>query len=102
MATVTREQILGALETVMDPELPGISIVDLGLVYDVQVDDNDNAHVKMTLTTPGCGMATMIVDDAQKKVSEVEGVNESNVEIVWEPQWSSDMITPEGKKKLGY
>ena len=102
MASVTSEQVMDALKTVYDPELPGISIVDLGLVYDVQVDDEDNVQVKMTLTTPGCGMARMIVEEAQAKVVSVEGVKSGAVEIVWEPQWTIDMISDEARKKLGY
>jgi metal-sulfur cluster biosynthetic enzyme len=102
MATVTSAQVLEALKTVYDPELPGISIVDLGLVYDVHVDDDANVQVKMTLTTPGCGMARMIVDEARSKVTSVEGVKSGEVEIVWEPQWNIDMISDDARKKLGY
>ena len=77
-ATVTRDEILGALKEVYDPEIP-VNVVDLGLVYDVQVEDNDVA-IKMTLTFAGCGMGPYIAQQAEWRVAEVDGVEDVNVE----------------------
>ena len=96
---VTREDVLEALRDVYDPEIP-INIVDLGLVYDVQVEDGD-VKVKMTLTFAGCGMGPYIAQQAEWRVAELEGVEDVEVELVFDPPWTPDMITEEGKKLLG-
>ena len=88
-----------ALKTCLDPEL-GISIVDLGLIYGVRVE-GDKAKIKMTLTTPGCPLVNMINADVEEKVRKVEGIKEVEVELVWEPRWTPDRISEEGKKALG-
>ena len=98
-ATVTRDEILGALKEVYDPEIP-VNVVDLGLVYDVQVEDNDVA-IKMTLTFAGCGMGPYIAQQAEWRVAEVAGVEDVNVEMVYDPLWTPEMITEDGKKLLG-
>ncbi|MDP6403327.1 MAG: metal-sulfur cluster assembly factor [SAR202 cluster bacterium] len=98
-ATVTRDEILGALKEVYDPEIP-VNVVDLGLVYDVQVEDNDVA-IKMTLTFAGCGMGPYIAQQAEWRVAEVDGVEDVNVEMVYDPPWTPEMITEDGKKLLG-
>lgn len=97
---ITTEQIYGALKECYDPEIP-INIVDLGLVYDVQVEAG-KVTVKMSLTTPGCGMGQWIAGQAQSKIMEIPGVEEANVEIVWEPPWDPSRISPEGKKQIGW
>ena len=102
--TTLKEQVLEVLKNVHDPEL-GINIVDLGLVYDMQIarlpNGNARVDVKMTLTAPGCGMGPAIAGDAQIKLLNLPGVDDARVEIVWEPQWHHSMITPEGRKVLG-
>lgn len=97
---VTKEIVYDALQSVYDPEIP-VSVVDLGLVYDVKIID-DWVGVKMTLTTPGCGMANQIANMVKQRVAEIPGVTESDVRIVWEPQWNPTMINPEARKKLGW
>ena len=87
------------MKDVFDPEIP-VSIVDLGLVYDVKILD-DWVGVKMTLTTPGCGMGTAIANMVRQCVLTIPGVHEADVRLVWEPQWSPSMMTEDGKKKLG-
>ena len=91
--------VLDALRDVYDPEIP-VNVVDLGLIYTVEVSDGD-VHVEMTLTAPGCGMGPVIAADAQAKVMTIDGIDDANVELVWEPAWNQDMITEEGKMKLG-
>ena len=91
------------LKTVFDPEIP-VNIVDLGLVYDCKVvDDSDakNAEIKMTLTAPGCGMGPTIAADAQSKIMTIKGLADAKVDLVWDPPWNQDMISEEGKMKLG-
>ena len=92
------------LRTCYDPEIP-VNIVDLGLVYDLQLaklpNGNCRVDVKMTLTAPGCGMGPAIAGDAQVKLLSLPGVDDAQVEIVWEPPWHHSMITPAGKKVLG-
>ena len=97
--TVTREDVLEALKEVYDPEIP-INVADLGLIYDVAVDKND-VDVKMTLTFAGCGMGPYIAQQAEFRVAEVEGVEDVNVELVFDPPWTPDKITEDGKKLLG-
>ncbi len=98
---ITEEVVMEALSECYDPEIRGVSIVDLGLVYDVQIEDG-NVNVKMTLTTPGCGMARYITEDARQKIAELEGVKDVTVEIVWDPPWHPNMMNDETKKKLGF
>lgn len=91
------------LRNVYDPEIP-VNIVDLGLVYDCIIDEKDDnkvVTVKMTLTAPGCGMGPTIAADAQSRIMTVNGIDEANVELVWEPAWNQDMISEEGRMKLG-
>ena len=96
---VTKEQVYEALQDCYDPEIP-VNIVDLGLVYDVEVEE-DTVAVKMTLTTPGCGMGGMIASNAQSLIMEIPGVKEANVDLVWDPPWDPSRISEEAREKLG-
>ncbi len=98
-STVTKEAVIEAMKDVFDPEIP-VNVVDLGLVYDVEVHDS-KVHVQMTLTAPGCGMGPMIAQQAEWRIAEVEGVQDVEVEMVFDPPWSPDRITEDGKKLLG-
>lgn len=96
-------QVWGVLKSCYDPEIP-VNIVDLGLVYDMKVSklaEGRQVDVKMTLTARGCGMGPAIAGDAQQKLLTLDGVEEANVELVWDPPWNPAMISPEGKKRLG-
>lgn len=92
------------LKTCYDPEIP-VNIVDLGLIYDCVVEpipDGDfRAKVKMTLTAPGCGMGPVIAEDARQKIAALPTVEKAEVHIVWDPQWTPQMISPVGRKTLG-
>lgn len=97
------EQVWGQLKGVYDPEIP-VDIVNLGLVYDCVVEkegDKTIVSVKMTLTAPGCGMGPVIAADAQAKIMTINGVDEARVELVWDPAWNQEMISEEGRMKLG-
>jgi FeS assembly SUF system protein len=98
-ATVTKEDVLEALKTVYDPEIP-INVVDLGLVYEVKVNGG-NIYVQMTLTAPGCGMGPHIAQQAEWAVADVEGVEDVQIEMVFDPPWSPDRISEEAKAQLG-
>ncbi len=97
--TLERDDVIEALRDVYDPEIP-VNIVDLGLVYDVDINST-NIDVKMTLTFAGCGMGPYIAQQAEWRLAENEGVEDINVELVFEPPWTPDMITEEGKRLLG-
>ena len=97
------DQVWHQLKHVYDPEIP-VDIVNLGLVYDCTVDDEDGNHVvtvKMTLTAPGCGMGPAIAADAQARIMTIDQITDARVELVWDPPWNQDMISEEGKMKLG-
>jgi metal-sulfur cluster biosynthetic enzyme len=96
---VSKEQVYEALQECYDPEIP-VNIVDLGLVYDVEVE-GEKVAVKMTLTAPGCGMGTMIAADAKQKIMALEGVEDAIVDLVWEPPWNPSMISEEAKQRIG-
>jgi metal-sulfur cluster biosynthetic enzyme len=95
----TPEDIYNALAKVYDPEL-ALPVTDLGLIYDIQVNGT-HADVKMTLTTMGCPMAGTLTDYAKRAILEVEGIDEANVELIWDPPWSIDMMSDEARMRLG-
>ena len=92
------------LKTCYDPEIP-VNIVDLGLVYAMEVSPMDGGakrvDVKMTLTAQGCGMGASIAIDARQKLLSLRGIAEANVDLVWDPPWNPQMISPEGRERLG-
>lgn len=98
-AVLTEEDVYNALQNVYDPEIP-VSIVDLGLIYDVKISSGNNVSIKMSLTTPGCGMGAMIAQQAEAAVREI-GANNVLVEVVWDPPWNPDMMSEDAKIKLG-
>lgn len=98
------ERVWTVLKSCYDPEIP-VNIVDLGLIYDVQITDAENAlkdvAVKMTLTAPGCGMGPVIAADAKNKIAALPGVRNADVALVWDPPWGPERITQAGREKLG-
>ncbi|MCZ6789541.1 MAG: metal-sulfur cluster assembly factor [Chloroflexi bacterium] len=99
-AKVSVEQVREALKDVFDPEIP-VNVIDLGLVYEMDVSDSNEVFVKMTLTAPGCGMGPYIAQQAEWAVAEIEGVEDVNVELTFDPPWTPDMLTEDGKVLLG-
>jgi probable FeS assembly SUF system protein SufT len=100
---LTEQQVWDVLKTCYDPEIP-VNIVDLGLVYSMEIApaaEGAKVEVKMTLTAPGCGMGPAIADEARRKIAGLNGVGDADVQVVWEPAWTPDRISEEGKKKLG-
>lgn len=94
-----REKVLEALKVVRDPEIP-VNVVDLGLVYEVGVDDSGNVGIEMTLTSMGCPVQDLIQADAELAVMKVDGVNSVTVDFVWSPPWSPQKMTEDGKRQM--
>ena len=97
----TQQEVLKALEAGRDPEL-GLNIVELGLIYDVQVNEQNEVSVKMTLSARGCPLHTSITNGVENVIKRMEGVNGVSVEVVWDPPWTPDRIAPETKKRMGF
>ncbi|MDX9881003.1 MAG: iron-sulfur cluster assembly protein [Prolixibacteraceae bacterium] len=95
------DQIIEKLKDVYDPEIP-VNIYDLGLVYNVDVDENNKAYIIMTLTAPGCPVADMLVDDTRQAALSVDGVDEADVELTFEPPWDKSMMSEEARLELGF
>ena len=96
MDNITIDQVRSSLKQCMDPEVP-LSIVDMGLVYGIDISDNNDVNIKMTMTTKGCPLHDTMVADVKRYTKKVPGVNNVNVDIVWEPPWSMDKMSDEAK-----
>jgi len=96
-----REQVIEVLRTVYDPEIP-VDIYELGLVYDVRVDDDGDVHITMTLTSPMCPVAETLPPEVEAKARSVEGVRDVQLELVWEPPWSPAMMSEAARLELGF
>ena len=99
MSVITEEQVRASLKQCMDPEVP-LSIVDMGLIYGINVSDNNDVSIKMTMTTKGCPLHDTMVDDVTRYAKKVPGVNNVQVDIVWDPPWSMDKMSDEAKAKM--
>ncbi|MEO7032162.1 MAG: SUF system Fe-S cluster assembly protein [Herbaspirillum sp.] len=95
-----RADLIETLRTIYDPEIP-VNIYDLGLIYELGINDNNDVAIQMTLTAPGCPVAGTFPGEVEQRLSEVPGVGDVRVELVWEPQWDSEMLTDETKLELG-
>jgi FeS assembly SUF system protein len=94
------EQIVDALKSVFDPEIP-VNIYELGLIYDLAIEDEGQVKIKMTLTSPGCPVAGSLPGEVQTKVEGVPGVSNADVELVWDPAWNPSMMTEAARLQLG-
>ena len=95
------EKIVAMLKTVYDPEIP-VNVYDLGLIYKIDVTDDFNVSIDMTLTAPNCPAADFIMEDVRQKVESIDGVNSATVNLVFEPEWDKDMMSEEAKLELGF
>ena len=95
------EKIVAMLKTVYDPEIP-VNVYDLGLIYKIDVPDNGEVVLDMTLTAPNCPAADFIMEDIRQKIESVEGVNSATINLVFEPEWDKDMMSEEAKLELGF
>ena len=99
MSTVNVEQVRESLKNCMDPEVP-LSIIDMGLIYGIDVSENNDVNIKMTMTTKGCPLHDTMVDDVKRYTKKVSGVNNVQVDIVWDPPWTMDKMSDEAKAKM--
>ncbi len=95
-----QERVIDALRTVFDPEIP-VNIYDLGLVYGIDIADKGHVHIRLTLTAPGCPVAQSFPATVADAVEQVEGINDVEVELVWEPPWSREMMSEAARLQLG-
>ena len=95
------KKIIKALKSVIDPEI-GISVYDLGFIYDIAVDDHNNVTIKMTLTTPGCPMMQLLLSQVECAVRSIKSINQVKIDLVFDPPWSPDRMSEQAKSKLGY
>ena len=95
------EKIVAMLKTVYDPEVP-VNVYDVGLIYRIDVSDNGEVALDMTLTAPNCPAADFIMEDIRQKVESVEGVTSATINLVFEPEWDKDMMSEEAKLELGF
>ena len=95
------EKIVKMLRTVYDPEIP-VNVYDLGLIYSIEVDEEKNVHIEMTLTAPNCPAADFIVEDVRMKIESIDDVKSVAIQLVFEPEWDKDMMSEEAKLELGF
>ncbi|HMU97655.1 MAG TPA: SUF system Fe-S cluster assembly protein [Chitinophagales bacterium] len=96
-----KNDVIELLHEIYDPEIP-VNIFDLGLVYEAEVDMENNVHIVMTLTSPNCPVAESLPKEVEDKIKEIDGVNNVKVEVTFEPPWDQDMMTEEAKLELGF
>ena len=99
MSGVNAEQVRESLKNCMDPEVP-LSIIDMGLIYGIDISENNDVNIKMTMTTKGCPLHDTMVDDVKRYTKKISGVNNVQVDIVWDPPWTMDKMSDEAKAKM--
>ena len=99
MSAITEDQIRSSLKKCMDPEVP-LSVVDMGLIYGIDISESNDVDIKMTMTTKGCPLHDTMVGDVKRFAKKVSGVNNVNVNIVWEPKWTMDMMSDDAKAMM--
>jgi FeS assembly SUF system protein len=98
---VLENKVVDMLKTIYDPEIP-VDIFELGLIYEVQIDEYRNVAIQMTLTSPNCPVAESLPKEVEDKVSSIEGITKATVDIVFDPPWDKDMMSEEAKLELGF
>ena len=96
---ITKESVIEKIKTVMDPEIP-VNLYDLGLIYNIKIDNQNNILVEMTLTNPNCPVAGSMPENVGKAISLIEGVSSIKVNLIWQPKWSKDMMSEDAKLAL--
>ncbi len=97
----TEEKIVEMLKTVFDPEIP-VNVYDLGLIYNIDLSDNGEVTIEMTLTAPNCPAADFIMEDVRQRVDSIDGITSTSINLVFEPEWDKDMMSEEAKLELGF
>ena len=98
---VDKKEIIEILKTCFDPEIP-IDLWNLGLIYEIKLNNKTHVEITMTLTTPGCSMIDIIADDVKNKLSKIKNIRTVSVNVTFDPPWSPEMMTDEGRVKLGF
>ncbi|MBS3768681.1 MAG: SUF system Fe-S cluster assembly protein [Bacteroidales bacterium] len=98
--TALESKIINVLKNIYDPEIP-VNIYDLGLIYNIDVDESNNVEIEMTLTAPNCPIADQILQEVEYQVKNIDGVNQAKVNLVFDPPWDKDMMSDEAKLELG-
>ena len=101
VAIPTEQDVIDMVKTIFDPEIP-VDIYELGLIYEINVKKTGFIHIDMTLTSPNCPVAESLPNDVKQKVASMEGVVDADVEVVFEPAWTQDMMSEEAKLELGF
>ena len=99
--SISQEQVYSVLRKCMDPEIP-VNIVDLGLIYGVNINDSNDVDIEMTMTTRGCPLHDTLVSDVKRYIGKIDGVGNINVSIVWDPPWNIERMEPAVREKLGF
>ena len=99
--SISQEQVYSVLRKCMDPEIP-VNIVDLGLIYGVNINDSNDVDIEMTMTTRGCPLHDTLVSDVKRYIGKIDGVGNINVSIVWDPPWNIERMEPSVREKLGF
>ncbi|MEF8844030.1 MAG: SUF system Fe-S cluster assembly protein [Bacteroidales bacterium] len=98
--TALESKIINVLKNIYDPEIP-VNIYDLGLIYNIDLDEGNNVEIEMTLTAPNCPIADQILQEVEHQVKNIDGVNQAKVNLVFDPPWDKDMMSDEAKLELG-
>ena len=95
------QKIISVLETVYDPEIP-VNIYELGMIYNIKVDEEVNVEITMTLTSPSCPVAESLPGEVRQRIKDIEDIKDVKINLVWEPPWNKDMMSDEAKLNLGF
>jgi len=98
---ILEKEVVRMLKTIFDPEIP-VDIYELGLIYEVKIDEENNVYVKMTLTSPACPVAESLPGEVEQKIAGIKDVNKVKIDLVFDPPWNQDMMTEEAKLTLGF
>jgi len=96
---ITKEEVINKIKTVMDPEIP-VNLYDLGLIYDIKIDEKNNIYIDMTLTNPNCPVAGSMPKLVGNAIENIHSINSINIKLVWEPKWTKDLMSEEAKLTL--
>lgn len=98
---ILEKEVVRILKTIFDPEIP-VDIYELGLIYEVKIDEENNAYIKMTLTSPACPVAESLPGEVEQKIAGIKDINKVKIDLVFDPPWDQDMMTEEAKLTLGF
>ena len=96
---ISKEEVINCIKTVKDPEIP-VNLYDLGLIYNITIDDNNNINIDMTLTNPNCPVAGSMPESVGKSIESIENINSINIKLVWKPKWTKDLMSEDAKLAL--